>query len=57
MQQPAWSVPTRKVEEPVLRVYNSLTKSKVRTYGRGVLALQLSDVYNRQSSFRRLAAT
>lgn len=28
-QQPSWNVPTRQVEEPVLKVYNSLTKTKV----------------------------
>ena len=29
VQQPAWKLPERKVEEPVLKVYNSLTHSKV----------------------------
>ncbi|KAH7924212.1 cysteinyl-tRNA synthetase [Leucogyrophana mollusca] len=39
VQQPRWSVPTRAVDEPVLKVYNSLTKSKtefVPTNGRHV---------------------
>ena len=29
VQQPPWSIPEKQVEEPVLRIYNSLTKSKV----------------------------
>lgn len=29
VQQPPWSVPKRQSEEPVLRIYNSLTKTKV----------------------------
>ena len=29
-QQPAWKLPERKAEEPVLKVYNSLTRTKVR---------------------------
>ena len=29
VQQPAWAVPTPDKPEPVLKVYNSLTKSKV----------------------------
>ncbi|THH29629.1 hypothetical protein EUX98_g4562 [Antrodiella citrinella] len=29
VQQPTWSVPVRKTEAPVLKVYNSLTRSKV----------------------------
>ncbi|KAF8550855.1 cysteinyl-tRNA synthetase [Imleria badia] len=28
VQQPAWNVPTRQIDEPVLKVYNSLTKTK-----------------------------
>ncbi|KAH0828153.1 cysteine-tRNA ligase [Lanmaoa asiatica] len=28
VQRPAWNVPTRQIEEPVLKVYNSLTKTK-----------------------------
>ncbi|KAG8214271.1 putative cysteinyl-tRNA synthetase, partial [Butyriboletus roseoflavus] len=28
VQQPAWNVPTRLIEEPVLKVFNSLTKTK-----------------------------
>lgn len=28
-QQPAWSLPKRQSEEPILKVYNSLTKTKV----------------------------
>ncbi|KAG9309224.1 cysteinyl-tRNA ligase [Chiua virens] len=28
VQQPAWNVPTRQIEEPVLKVYNSFTKTK-----------------------------
>jgi hypothetical protein len=28
-QQPPWTLPTRQTEEPVLKVYNSLTRSKV----------------------------
>ncbi|KAJ3532214.1 hypothetical protein NM688_g7456 [Phlebia brevispora] len=28
VQQPAWHLPKRKVEEPVLKVYNSLTRTK-----------------------------
>ncbi|KAF8813902.1 hypothetical protein BYT27DRAFT_7180683 [Phlegmacium glaucopus] len=28
IQQPPWSVPQKQVEEPVLRIYNSLTKTK-----------------------------
>jgi hypothetical protein len=31
VQQPPWSAPTKQTEEPVLRVYNSLTKTKVQT--------------------------
>ena len=30
VQQPPWKLPVRKAEEPVLRVYNSLTRTKVR---------------------------
>ena len=29
VQQPPWSIPEKQVEEPVLRIYNSLTKTKV----------------------------
>ena len=29
VQQPAWTLPTRKTDEPVLKVYNSLTRTKV----------------------------
>ncbi|PSR70964.1 hypothetical protein PHLCEN_2v13140 [Hermanssonia centrifuga] len=29
VEQPAWTIPARKVEEPVLKVYNSLTRTKV----------------------------
>ena len=29
VQQPPWSIPEKQVEDPVLRIYNSLTKSKV----------------------------
>jgi len=29
IQQPPWSIPEKQVEEPVLRIYNSLTKTKV----------------------------
>lgn len=29
VQQPTWNLPTRTSEEPVLKVYNSLTRSKV----------------------------
>ena len=29
VQQPPWSIPKKQVEEPVLRIYNSLTKTKV----------------------------
>ncbi|KAH7909293.1 tRNA synthetases class I (C) catalytic domain-containing protein [Hygrophoropsis aurantiaca] len=39
VQQPPWSIPTKTIEEPVLKVYNSLTKSKtefVPTNGRHV---------------------
>lgn len=31
VQQPPWSIPEKQVEEPVLRIYNSLTKTKVYT--------------------------
>ncbi|OBZ70919.1 Cysteine--tRNA ligase, cytoplasmic [Grifola frondosa] len=37
VHQPPWTLPTRKAEEPVLRVYNSLTRTKtefVATNGR-----------------------
>ena len=29
VQQPPWSLPTQKDPEPVLKVYNSLTRTKV----------------------------
>ena len=29
VQQQSWSLPTQKVAEPVLKVYNSLTRTKV----------------------------
>ena len=29
VQQPPWSLPTQKAPEPVLKVYNSLTRTKV----------------------------
>lgn len=29
VQQPPWATPKKEVDDPVLRVYNSLTKSKV----------------------------
>ncbi len=29
VQQPPWSLPTQKDSEPVLKVYNSLTRTKV----------------------------
>ena len=29
-QQTTWSIPIRQTDEPVLKVYNSLTRSKVR---------------------------
>jgi hypothetical protein len=32
VQQPPWSVPIQQSEAPVLKVYNSLTKTKVRVY-------------------------
>ena len=31
VQQP-WSIPIKEIEEPKLRVYNSLTKSKVKMF-------------------------
>ena len=31
-QQPEWLLPTNVIEEPVLRVYNSLTRTKVNLY-------------------------
>jgi hypothetical protein len=30
VQQPEWTLPASKMEEPVLKVYNSLTRTKVR---------------------------
>lgn len=32
VQQPEWRVPTQQGEEPVLKVYNSLTRSKASHY-------------------------
>lgn len=29
IQQPKWALPQRQAEEPVLKVYNSLTRTKV----------------------------
>lgn len=29
VQQPVWKLPERRAEEPVLKVYNSLTRTKV----------------------------
>lgn len=29
VQQPAWKLPERQADEPVLRIYNSLTRTKV----------------------------
>lgn len=29
VQQPPWSIPEKQAQEPVLRIYNSLTKTKV----------------------------
>lgn len=29
VQQPSWSIPKKEREEPVLRLYNSLTRTKV----------------------------
>lgn len=37
-QQPAWTIPPRQADEPVLKVYNSLTRSKVRLdWGSGIV--------------------
>jgi hypothetical protein len=32
-QQPAWLEPTNSTEEPILKVYNSLTHTKASFYG------------------------
>lgn len=30
--QPPWTLPARQTDEPVLRIYNSLTRNKVRAF-------------------------
>ena len=39
VQQPAWTQPTRKTEIPVLKLYNSLTRSKVCADGLSLLRM------------------
>ena len=49
-QQPPWTLPARQAEEPVLKVYNSLTRSKVCCGDLRKICLW-SDCANRQSLF------
>jgi hypothetical protein len=42
VQQPPWSVPIQQSQAPVLKVYNSLTKTKVRVYK--YLSICISDL-------------
>lgn len=42
VQQPEWTLPVSKTEEPVLKVYNSLTRTKVRFSSLLLLLLLLS---------------
>lgn len=30
IRQPAWHLPPRQIDQPVLKIFNSLTKTKVR---------------------------
>lgn len=41
VEQPPWALPTRSADEPVLRVYNSLTRTKVRPRSASFAHLQL----------------
>lgn len=52
--QPPWQVPTRDSPEPMLKVYNSLTKTKVRSSSFKAPALELG--YDGELSSRRPAA-
>lgn len=52
VQQPRWSLPTQTAPEPVLKVYNSLTRTKVRhPIPRSVV--YVAEALRRRSSCRR----
>lgn len=44
VQQPAWNLPENQAAEPVLKIYNSLTRSKVSCQ---LLSLGLSDSHSK----------
>lgn len=53
-QQPTWTAPKRATAEPVLKVFNSLTRTKVCSLG---LSLSRRLKYHRQSLFQGTDAT